>query len=788
MVLKSFATVVFLFLPLLLSGCLTQQPQQQPFATPTAVPNASMMQVLPLQPSVQNPSQPPLLEPAEKKRIAEQIVGEQRQAQGKGYKTVSEKPKGWFANGQDADVVLYATGFGESGGAGVLNHPSKVATDGKRLVVSDTRNHRVLVWNSIPARSGQPADLVLGQPDFNSNTPGLGASKMNWPVGVATDGRRLIVADAYNDRVLVWNDFPTRNGQPADIVLGAPDFGTWPNYLDETQERDPARRIYWPWDVYTDGQKLFVTSTTDGSVLVWNSFPVSNNQPADLVLGAENFSARFSGQPKDGELDLQTPRSIAFDGTRLAVGDYNAHALFVWSRMPSQNGVPPDIAIHPKRQPEEPPSGAMGLAFSGGRLFATVIHFVFAWNSFPTKSGQKEDYKVGMQRTREETLLAPDAVKLLPDAFNSPFGVATDGRRFFVADSNNNRVLLWNEIPASAGAKPDVVLGAPDFETNVFVSRNSFTNPQPFSDGEMLFVGSDGFGGFVYKKIPDESKAAADVVVGTRFGDAPFGGQAVSDGKRLYMVFREGSKVLVWNNIPEKDDVMPDVILGASPVSEIWGQKGKGKTAFDSPASVASDGKRLFVSDQGNNRILAWNAIPPQNQTPADLVLGQPDFESTSPGQGLNQLDRPSQISTDGIRLAVADQSNNRILVWKTIPARSGQPADFEIKIVGHSAPIGWAGVPQFARLAGPQGVFVYNNSLFVSDMGNNRVLVWTKFPESEADEPDVVLGQKDFKSNYPASMSKNGLLMPGFLSFDGSFLWVGEFKWSDRLLRYSVG
>jgi len=29
--------------------------------------------------------------------------------------------------------------------------------------------------------------------------------------------------------------------------------------------------------------------------------------------------------------------------------------------------------------------------------------------------------------------------------------------------------------------------------------------------------------------------------------------------------------------------------------------------------------------------------------------------------------------------------------------------------------------------------------------------------------------------------------IMPSFISFDGSFLWVGEVKWSNRLLRFGV-
>jgi hypothetical protein len=94
--------------------------------------------------------------------------------------------------------------------------------------------------------------------------------------------------------------------------------------------------------------------------------------------------------------------------------------------------------------------------------------------------------------------------------------------------------------------------------------------------------------------------------------------------------------------------------------------------------------------------------------------------------------------------------------------------------------------LPPTAHLNLVSGVYVFNNSLFVADIGDNRVLIWSKFPESELDEPDIVLGQPDFISRYPAN-SKDRLFMPAYLCFDGSFLWVGEMKWSNRVLRFSV-
>lgn len=698
------------------------------------------------------------------------------------YKYVTEKPNGWFKTGQNADIVLYATDFGESGGYTFLNHPSKIATDGRRLVVSDTWNHRVLIWNEIPTQNNQEPDLVLGQPDFDSNTAGLGADRMNWPIGVATDGNKLLVGDGFNDRVLIWNEFPTRNGQPADLVLGSPDFDSWSTYLDwnaqmegETSPRDPKKEINWPWDIWTDGQKVVVTSTVDGSVLIWNTFPTQNNQAADIVLGHYNFSMRFMdkneipGYQSNPLANFGTPRAIASDGNRLVIGDYNSETAFVWNEFPAQNGEPADFRLNVIYDKNEGnPADVMGATIWNGKLFATSFHKVFVWNTFPTHGDQEEDFTIGSGQARIVSR----------ENMNSVYDVETNGEKLFVADTNNNRVLIWNKIPES-NEKPDIVLGQPDFETNRLNSRNSFSNPVAYSDGEHLFVGSDFYNSIaIYNKIPDESTAKADVII----NDLWLGGvqQITSDGKKMIVANREAGRILIWNEIPKTDNQKPDVILGTQTDLEFW-RHGKGRIGLNGPTGVATDGTRLFVSDKDNNRILIWNKLPEENQTPADIVIGQKDFDSTEPGSGLDQLSSPNYISTDGERLVVADSGNKRVLIWNTMPTTNRQPADFSITLINHS--------DEFfvtSRIS-PTGVWVYDDRLFVVDSSNNRVVIWSQFPESEMDEPDIVLGQEDFRSTYPVNSRGKFHIFPNSICFDGSFLWVGETKWSNRLMRFSV-
>jgi hypothetical protein len=86
-----------------------------------------------------------------------------------------------------------------------MDFPRFALSDGKRLFVADGGNDRVLVWNSIPFRSGEPADVVLGQIASTVNLASRSTDAMRSPMSLAWDGTNLYVSDAFNRRVLVFS-------------------------------------------------------------------------------------------------------------------------------------------------------------------------------------------------------------------------------------------------------------------------------------------------------------------------------------------------------------------------------------------------------------------------------------------------------------------------------------------------------------------------------------------------------------------------------------------------------
>lgn len=203
-----------------------------------------------------------------------------------------------------------------------LSLPTGVAvTPDGRLLVADSGHHRVLVWNTVPTASGTAPDLVLGQPDMTTCAPGtVSARSLNSPVGLWTDGTRLVVVDAGNHRALVWNGFPQASFASADLVLGQPDFTSSANAASPSATT-VARQLGGSGNLYgevaSNGVQLAIADSADSRVLIWDDFPARNGQPADVVLGQAGFSERVIQSA--GATSVYFPTGILFTQDALVV-------------------------------------------------------------------------------------------------------------------------------------------------------------------------------------------------------------------------------------------------------------------------------------------------------------------------------------------------------------------------------------------------------------------------------------------------------------------------------------
>ncbi|MDR3642532.1 MAG: hypothetical protein P4L74_02800, partial [Candidatus Doudnabacteria bacterium] len=131
---------------------------------------------------------------------------------------------------------------------------------------------------------------------------------------------------------------------------------------------------------------------------------------------------------------------------------------------------------------------------------------------------------------------------------------------------------------------------------------------------------------------------------------------------------------------------------------------------------------------------------------------GNPIYTAAGPNNGANSsgFNSPfdAALDTAGHRLFVADQNNNRILVY-SLDSNNNISGKTAANVLGQLDFNSFIATTTSSGVSGPKGVAFdsTNNRLFVSDTANNRVLVYNTASISNGQAASHVLGQADFIS-----------------------------------------
>jgi|GEM_PF-845223 len=363
------------------------------------------------------------------------------------------------------------------------------------------------------------------------------------------------------------------------------------------------------------------------------------------------------------------------------------------------------------------------------------------------------------KKTANNSPTAPNAL-----GFNSPHNVAVDttNSRLFVSDDGNNRILVF---PLDANGNlvsstPSYVLGQADF-----VSKALDATPSGLFSPESI----------AYDSAND----------------------------RLFVVDRFHSRVMVFNvatsTITNGENALFE--LGQTNFTSSTGATAQ--NGLKNPVGVAYDSvnSRLFISDAGNNRVMAFsvpaNATSGVNGENALFELGQTNFASstaTTTASGLNSPNGTAYDPTNN-RLFVADKTNNRVMSF-TVPANAtsginGENADF---VLGQTNFTSSTGTSTQSGLHGPAGIFYdsANNRLFVPDSVTNARVVSFTVPANatsgiNGENADFVLGQMNFTSST-ASTTQNRLNGPSGTAYDSTNnrLFVAD-AGNNRVMAFAV-
>ncbi len=658
---------------------------------------------------------------------------------------------GWYTTGQPGDLMLSGIGFNQTGGPLLFNHPKGVETDGTRLYLVDGNNNRVLIWNTLPDGANDEPDVVLGQLTFETNEAGTGLDGMNWPMSicVASQAGPLLVADTYNNRILVWNEIPTESGQAADYAIEGHDRDS-----NQPMSESTKGNFVWPWGVWSDGTRLVITSTAKsiyggisfgGWTLIWDELPTGYGalkSPDEPAAGHDTWAE--ADRILTGNGKIGTPRTITTDGDTLMIGDHNAvgqsesHGTWVWKSWPTQDEQEPDYFL----TTENAGHWLQGDYAFDGRLIMTGgsrNEAILIWNETPAAADTPPDI----------------ALKTYPYGYRGGDGVDTAiaGGKLFVSDPNGNRVLVYQPIPGYASQEPAFAIGAPDLETNTLDTNYFVTNPIMASNGESFFLASNYDCKILgWKQTPADSGVAPDMQYSENLEAAT---QIVAHGNTLafsrggQLTGTNGGEIHIWTQLD-------DFWNGMEPDTVMTSLNG---VALEQVMGIAMNDQYFFVSE-----VTSYGSL-------LHVFEGVPG-DAATPKWSIPLNYSATQLCLDG----------------STLFMNSDQMLLFDLETLSESS------VPDTITL-GDSELFSGNfkqailagGSFYIADFGYHRVYAWKSLHDAMAGlEPDTIIGATG-ADDFQPEVDQDSLFWPTNLMHDGERLWVGEYKFSGRVIGYEM-
>jgi DNA-binding beta-propeller fold protein YncE len=627
---------------------------------------------------------------------------------------------------------------------------------GHRLFVSDTGNNRVLVFDldSSNHLANRIADHVLGQPDFRTNTAARTQALMTSPLDISYDAtnNRLFVADSDSNRVLVFDVTSITNGENAVNVIGQADFTSTSGLPTQNRTVAPAGLAY-----DATGKRLFVADDSsrvlvfdvDPAVLIANNAG-TNGPNAVNVVGQTNFTNSGASTSQRG---LNVPRDVEYDGAhkRLFVADSGNNRVMVFNADPAvlianNAGTNAPNAVNVIGQTNftnatdattiKRISGAQGLSYdaAGERLFVsdTGIGRVLVFNVDPAVLIANNAGTNGPDAVNVigQTNFTNSGTATTVSGLGAAYGVLYDAtsKYLFTGDAGNNRVMVFNADPA------------------VLIANNTGTDGPSAVDG-IGHLDTSGNATFTFGGANDAPN---------RKGlNQPTAVAVDTSHHRLFISDSTNNRVLVFNLTSDDElvDDTADAVLGQSDFNTNTSATTQGAMAAPGYIAYDSTNDRLFVSDYTNDRILVFDVTSITNGENAVNVIGHAAYDNSDTPSDQAKLSGPYGLAYDatGKRLFVADSNNNRVMVFNADPAvlianNAGTDGPDAIGLLGHTAYDGADTPGDQSKMTTPVGVaYDASSRLFVADSGLHRVLVFDVTSITNGENAVNVIGQPDY-------------------------------------------
>jgi sugar lactone lactonase YvrE len=251
----------------------------------------------------------------------------------------------------------------------------------------------------------------------------------------------------------------------------------------------------------------------------------------------------------------------------------------------------------------------------------------------------------------------------------------------------------------------------------------------------------------------------------------------------------DNNRVLIYNTAFSTDE-SASVVLGQADF--ISNSSLSSSASSVKPYAIAVDtSSNLYVADDNTCRVLQFKP-PFTNNMAASVVIGEPDFTTSSCGTSASMLEGVDAIALDGDGDLWVSDSGSRIVEFVP-PFTNGMAASLVIgqtSLTNLGCNQGTPGSPTASTICAANGLtFDSSGNLWVSDTYNSRMLEF-KPPFSTGMAASLELGQPAstaFTTNTHnnGGLSATSLYYPAQLAFDGDGnLWVVDYV-NNRVLEY---
>ena len=349
------------------------------------------------------------------------------------------------------------------------------------------------------------------------------------------------------------------------------------------------------------------------------------------------------------------PVSVTSDGTRLVVSDRFNNRVLVWNTIPSEN-VGPDIVLgQSSLDTHMEGQGLDGMNFPGQASLAKTGTLVVAdtgnnrilvWPTFPVESGQPADFAIDV-----------DSVVGILGTW--PWGVWTDGIKLAIASTVGGKLVFWDSFPSTSTDSPDYILSDPSIGTPRGITSNGEFFMTGDENGDNDCVGGHGTKSthiwFEWPQAQDPPDACAENWLGG----------TIAEGK-LIAAAGGGESLYWWDSLPINAAQALTPTLGEPNLGHRWlGGDGVDATYV---------GGKLFIAEYNGNRISVFDELPDGPDTKPDWALGATTPETNTLYD--NWFIQNPVPASNGKSLFVASDFDRSLSVWNSIPGESGAVPD----------------------------------------------------------------------------------------------------------------